>query len=93
MICVSDLSAFGALMECQRRGWEVPGRIAIAGFGDFEVARACHPRITTVAVDCVGIGKAAGELLLRVIDGTREGHRPPAETVLIPFHIEQRESS
>jgi LacI family gluconate utilization system Gnt-I transcriptional repressor len=28
-----------------------------------------------------------------VIDGTREGHRPPAETVLIPFHIEQRESS
>jgi len=41
----------------------------------------------------VGIGKAAGELLLRVIDGTREGQRPPAETVLIPFHIEQRESS
>lgn len=93
VLCVSDLSAFGALMECQRRGWSVPGRIAIAGFGDFEVARACHPRITTVAVDCVGIGKAAGELLLRVLDGTREGHRPPAETVLIPFHIEQRESS
>ena len=93
VVCVSDLSAFGALMECQRRGWDVPGRIAIAGFGDFEVARAAHPRITTVAVDCAGIGRAAGELLLSAIDGLRDGHRPPAETVLIPFRVEQRESS
>ena len=42
-VCVSDLSAFGALMECHRRGWSVPGRVAIAGFGDFEVARCCSP--------------------------------------------------
>lgn len=93
VLCVSDLSAFGALMECHRRGWPVPGRLAIAGFGDFEVARASHPRITTVAVDCTGIGQAAGELLLRAIDGAREGRRPPPETVLIPFRILQRESS
>ena len=92
-VCVSDLSAFGALMECQRRSWNVPGRIAIAGFGDFEVARNCHPRITTVAVDCVGIGRAAGELLLRAIEAARDGGRLPPETVLIPFHVEQRESS
>jgi LacI family gluconate utilization system Gnt-I transcriptional repressor len=92
-VCVSDLSAFGALAECQRQGWAVPGRIAIAGFGDFEVARTCHPRITTVAVDCVGIGRAAGELLLRAIDAAREGQRLPRETVLIPFRIEQREST
>ena len=47
IVCVSDLSAFGVLAECQRRGIDVPGRIAIAGFGDFEVARCCHPRLTT----------------------------------------------
>ncbi len=93
VVCVSDLSAFGALAECQRQGWAVPGRIAIAGFGDFEVARTCHPRLTTVAVDCVGIGRAAGELLLRAIDAARNGQRLPAETVLIPFRIVQRESS
>ena len=93
VVCVSDLSAFGALAECQRQGWAVPGRIAIAGFGDFEVARTCHPRLSTVAVDCVGIGRAAGELLLRAIDAARSGQRLPAETVLIPFRIVQRESS
>jgi LacI family transcriptional regulator, gluconate utilization system Gnt-I transcriptional repressor len=92
-VCVSDLSAFGAVMESQRRGWKVPKRIAIAGFGDFEVSKSCHPRITTVAVDCSGIGHAAGELLLRAIEASRGGTRLLPETVLIPFQIIQRESS
>jgi LacI family transcriptional regulator, gluconate utilization system Gnt-I transcriptional repressor len=93
VVCASDLSAFGALMECQRRGWAVPQRVAIAGFGNFEVSRACHPRITTVAVDCAAIGTAAGELLLRAIEAARQGQRLPTETVLIPYRIERRESS
>ncbi len=93
LVCVSDHAAFGALMECQRRGWAVPQRLAIAGFGGFEVATACHPRLTTVAVDCVGIGRAAGELLLRAIDAARSGQRLPAETVMVPFRIELHEST
>lgn len=92
-VCVSDLSAFGAIMECQRRGWAVPGRIAIAGFGDFEVARCCNPRITTVAVDCQGIGRAAGELLLTAIKANRLGRTAPPETMLIPFQVVEREST
>jgi LacI family transcriptional regulator, gluconate utilization system Gnt-I transcriptional repressor len=93
VVCVSDHAAFGALMECQRRGWAVPQRLAIAGFGGFEVSNACHPRLTTVAVDCVGIGRASGELLLRAIEAARGGRRLPAETVMIPFRIEEREST
>ena len=93
VMCVSDLSAFGAVMECHRRGWAVPNRVAIAGFGDFEVSRSCYPRITTVAVDCVGIGRSAGELLLRAIEASRDGTRLPPETVIIPFRVEQREST
>jgi LacI family transcriptional regulator, gluconate utilization system Gnt-I transcriptional repressor len=93
LVCVSDHAAFGALMECHRRGWAVPQRLAIAGFGGFEVSTACHPRLTTVAVDCVGIGRAAGELLLRAIDAARKSERLPAETVMVSFRIELREST
>jgi LacI family transcriptional regulator, gluconate utilization system Gnt-I transcriptional repressor len=93
VICVSDLSAFGALMECKRRRWAVPQRIAIAGFGDFEVSRNCHPRITTVGVDCAGIGQAAGALLLRAIVAARGGQRLPAQTLQTPFCVLQREST
>jgi LacI family gluconate utilization system Gnt-I transcriptional repressor len=92
-VCVSDLSAFGALMECHRRGWSVPGRVAIAGFGDFEVARCSFPRITTVSVDAFEIGRAAGDLMLRAIEASRGGRRIPPELMLMPFKVIQREST
>ena len=49
-------------------GIDVPDRIAIAGFGDFEVARCCHPRLTTIAVDCAAIGRKAAETALAAIE-------------------------
>lgn len=93
VVCVSDLSAFGALMECTRRSWAVPGRVALGGFGDFEVARAAYPRLTTVAVDAYDIGRNAGELLLRAITARREKRAVPAEVVTMPFTVVQRETS
>ncbi len=93
LVCVSDHPAFGALSECLRRGIAVPQRLAIAGFGGFEVAASCHPRLSTVAVDCHAIGRQAGELLLRAITAFREGGRLPAESVLVPYRIELRESA
>jgi LacI family transcriptional regulator, gluconate utilization system Gnt-I transcriptional repressor len=93
LVCVSDHAAFGALMQCQRMGWAVPQQLAIAGFGGFEVGSASHPRLTTVAVDCVGIGQRAGELLLRAIAAQRNGQRLAPETVAIPYRIDLREST
>jgi LacI family gluconate utilization system Gnt-I transcriptional repressor len=93
LVCVSDHPAFGALAECQRRGWAVPERLAIAGFGGFEVGTACHPRLTTVVVDCAGIGRTAGELLRRAIDAARSGRRLAPEAILVPYRIEVRGSS
>ena len=93
VICVSDLAAFGALTECQRRGWAVPGRLAIAGFGDFEVSRNCHPRLTTISVDAPGIGEVAGDLLLRAVVAVRAKRPLAPETVEMPFEILDRETS
>lgn len=69
VICVSDLSAFGALTECQRRGVDVPGRISIAGFGDYEVGAICVPSLTTINPFPREIGMRAAELLLQLIEG------------------------
>ncbi len=92
-ICVSDLSAFGAVMECQRRKWPVPKRIAIAGFGDFEVASCCAPSITTVGVHCYDIGHRAGNLLIRAIDGARSGTELATETIITDYQVIARESA
>jgi LacI family transcriptional regulator, gluconate utilization system Gnt-I transcriptional repressor len=69
VICVSDLSAFGALTECQRRGVDVPGRLWIAGFGDYEIAGIAVPALTTINPFPREIGAQAAALILEVLDG------------------------
>jgi LacI family transcriptional regulator, gluconate utilization system Gnt-I transcriptional repressor len=80
-------------MECHRRSWKVPERIAIAGFGDFEISGCCHPAITTVGVHCYDIGNRAGELLLRAIEGERNGLPIAPVTILTDYEVIAREST
>lgn len=69
VICVSDLSAYGALTECQRRGVDVPGQVSIAGFGDYEIAGISVPTLTTVNPFPSKIGAMTGDLVLAALDG------------------------
>ncbi|MFE2540358.1 LacI family DNA-binding transcriptional regulator [Actinacidiphila glaucinigra] len=65
----SDVFAAGALQACVRRGIDVPGTLALAGFGDFELARHLVPSLTTVAVPSARIGELAARLLLTRMRG------------------------
>lgn len=69
VICVSDLSAFGALTECQRRGIPVPDLISIAGFGDYEIAGISVPPLTTIDPHPREIGNRAVTLVGDLLDG------------------------
>lgn len=90
VLCVSDLSAFGALMECKRRGMRVPEDIAIAGFGDYEISSICHPRITTINADCYGIGRQAAA---RLLDALQNGGGAGDEITLTSYRVVLREST
>lgn len=81
VICVSDLSAFGALTECQRRGVAVPGRLWIAGFGDYEIAGIAVPALTTINPFPHEIGVRTAELILAVRDGQQA---TPARIAIAP---------
>lgn len=89
VICVSDLSAFGALTECQRRGIAVPDAIWIAGFGDYEIAEVSVPALTTINPFPREIGARAAALILDVLDGRQS---QPA-TVMIHPELMIRHSS
>ena len=93
VICVSDLCAIGVIMECHRRKWDVPSRLAVAGFGDFEISRYSFPTLTTVSVNCTEIGIQAGNLMLRATDATAAIHLPPTQRLVIPHSIIEREST
>ena len=89
VICVSDLSAFGALTECQRRGVAVPGRISLAGFGDYEIGAVSVPALSTINPFPRQIGARTAALILDVLDGRQT---TPARIEIVP-NLLIRESS
>ena len=92
VICVSDLSAFGALTECQRRGVRVPADIAIAGFGAYEISAVSHPTITTINPQPRLIGIRAAELILTVLNQPVSAALPPT-TVKIDWLFQPGETA
>jgi LacI family transcriptional regulator, gluconate utilization system Gnt-I transcriptional repressor len=67
VMCVSDPCAFGALTYCLERSWPIPKRVAIAGFGAFEISACCVPAISTMAVNGEAMGVRTATLILELI--------------------------
>jgi LacI family gluconate utilization system Gnt-I transcriptional repressor len=64
---VNDVVAFGAAQACQRLGVSVPDELAIAGFGDFDLALAANPPLSTVRIPGERIGRTAAAMILESI--------------------------
>ena len=79
-----DVVAAGAIFECTRRGLSVPGEIAVAGWGDYDIGRQLSPSLTTIAPFSDEIGLATVAALL---EGTGPG------LVRTRFALELRESA
>lgn len=69
-MCVSDLSAFGAMNAAIRKGLRVPQDLAIAGFGAYDVAEHALPGITTIDAQAHVIGTETSRLILDILAGT-----------------------
>lgn len=73
LVSYTDIPAVGALFECQSRQWPVPDRIAVAGFGDYEIAAEVPPGLTTVRSHAFEMGWQAAAMLLDRLED-----KPPA---------------
>ncbi len=89
LFCAGDVMAVGALFECDRRGWKVPGRLAIASFDDLELMRHVSPAITSLHLPRYEMGKRSAEMLLSRI----EGRELPVPVLDLGFEIVQRAST
>lgn len=67
VFAVSDLAAVGALMECRRRGVDVPQRLSLLGFGNFEIGQQMVPPLSTIGVDFPDLGKRAGAMIIELL--------------------------
>jgi len=64
-------------------------RVAVAGFGDFELADVVSPGVTVVSFDPARIGRTAGELLVRRL----AGEAGPPRRVEVPTRLIPRGSA
>ncbi|MBV9834117.1 MAG: LacI family DNA-binding transcriptional regulator [Alphaproteobacteria bacterium] len=84
-----DVLAMGALLECQRRGWRVPKRIAIASFDDLDLLHHSVPAVTTLRIPREAIGRRSAELLVNRLLGAQ----PERLRIDLGFEIVQRDST
>jgi len=64
-----DVLAIGAMLECQRQGWTVPGRVAIASFDDVDMLQFMNPAVTSVRIPRYDIGRCCAEAVLDRLHG------------------------
>jgi LacI family gluconate utilization system Gnt-I transcriptional repressor len=69
IFCGSDLLALGVVSEARRRAIDIPGRIAVCGFGALEFTADTTPALTTVRVDGKRIGATAARCLIERFNG------------------------
>lgn len=68
IFCVTDVVAVGALLECMRRNWSVPGRLAIAGYGNYEIGEQIPPGLATIDSRSYEIGWSAASLIAEKVE-------------------------
>jgi LacI family transcriptional regulator len=83
VLCGNDVLAFGALLEAQHLGIEVPSSLSIVGFDDLELARHLHPAITTVRVPAEAMWRLAGDRLVAALRGAPVPRCTPVEVSLV----------
>jgi len=87
VLCGSRAHTAQALHALAARG-PAP-RMAVIGFGDFELADLMPTGITVISYDAAGIGRAAGELLARRL----AGEDAPPRLVELPVRLTPRGSA
>jgi LacI family transcriptional regulator, galactose operon repressor len=85
----ADLTALGAIRAATEAGLRIPEDLSVVGFDDIQIAPHLNPPLTTVRQDKSGLGRAAADALIALIEGAAE--RNPLVT--LPVELVARGSS
>jgi LacI family transcriptional regulator len=89
----NDDMAAATMAVAHRRGLDVPGDIAVAGFDDTPFATMVWPELTTVRRPISDMAREAVRLLIDEIRSRRGGAAQPPVHKLLEFTLVKRESS
>lgn len=83
IVSMSDIAALGALEAANARNLNVPADVTIVGFDGIPETRWSRPALTTISQNPRDKGRVASEILVGLIDGTREPEHLVLATTLM----------
>jgi LacI family transcriptional regulator len=89
----NDDMAAATMAVAHRRGLEVPGDLAVAGFDDTPLATTVWPELTTVHQPIADMAREAVRLLVEQVRGRRSGTEPQAAHKMLKFTLVKRDST
>jgi LacI family transcriptional regulator len=89
VIAANNLVAVGALVELRRQGLRVPEDVALACFGEIEIAALIDPFLTVIREPAYELGRTAMKILHQRLHGA---NHPPEQRVL-PVELIARRST
>ncbi|HEX5205494.1 MAG TPA: substrate-binding domain-containing protein, partial [Actinoplanes sp.] len=92
IFCFTDLLALGAIRTLVEHGIDVPGDIAVMGFGGIEEGRYSNPSLSTIDPDTPRIAQLAVDLLAERL-GERPATAAPPREICVEHRIIAREST
>lgn len=89
--CSSDTLAQGVMTEARARGIDIPGDMALMGFGDLDFAAHTLPTLSSVQINGAEIGYQAAQHLLQTMTAEHPSSGPV--TIDVGFQIVKRDSA
>jgi LacI family transcriptional regulator len=89
VVCVNDVTAFGALLAINKNHLNVPDHLSLVGFGDTPLAAIVNPPLTTVKEPIFDIGASAVTMLNDLING----HQRANYDIVLPVKLVVRSST
>jgi LacI family transcriptional regulator len=91
IFAVNDSTAIAAIQVLKKSGFDIPGNIAVVGFGDGPNATIIHPELTTVVQKGYDMGRASVRLLLQRLNNPGAAISP--QTITFKPVMKIRESA
>lgn len=83
--CNDDV-AIASLRTAQKLGRRIPADLSVVGFDNIDLSLVVLPRLTTMRVDMLGMGRLAAHLLLNRIEHPEAGR---VRTIICPSLVER----
>ena len=91
VFATNDWRAYGVMVALSENHINVPHDVKVIGFDDISISHSCHPSLSTIRQDTVGLAQKASSLLLNLMNDKEI--QMEERRFILPVEVIQRDST